>query len=665
MFGYQRTKGESEVKTIIRNRYDLFSTWEQAQISKVWQNSHLSQEIRESWERSKRYGVDPFKPLNNQILDENALRQRIEANRDLLAIAIPVMEDLYSITKGSNFCVAITDNEGYILKRIGDQEELDFTGYSNFIEGANWAEEAIGTNAVGLALVLDKPNQVFGYEHFCVCAITSTCSAAPIHDTEGNIIGVLDLTGPYKLVNAHTLGMVVACVKAIERTMELNKIYNEAKLANIHKEAIMESMSEGLIAVNETGCITHINHWAKKLLEINPIKSSSRKLRDIMETENPHFFNVIGSGRCVYGQAVVVRTKTGKKRFIVSCTPLRDQNDETIKGAVIVFHEMSKVVNKIVGAKAQITFDHLIGNNRNFRFAVEQAKMAAKTDTNILLLGESGVGKDMFAQAIHNASNRSQEAFFAINCAAIPRELIASELFGYDEGAFTGARKGGNPGKFELADRGTIFLDEIAEMPLDLQASLLRVLEEKTVIRVGGREFIPIDVRIISATNKNLQEEIQKGNFRHDLFFRLGVMPIEIPPLRQRKDDIQAMVDHFLNNICLKIGKTICKVDEEALDILMAYDYPGNVRELRNILERAINLAKGDVLTADLLPAELVNASKKPSLLSFTKEPSKDDLEEQLIRNYLSKYFNNKTEVAKVMGISRSTLYRKMKKFNI
>ena len=235
----------------------------------------------------------------------------------------------------------------------------------------------------------------------------------------------------------------------------------------------------------------------------------------------------------------------------ISSTPLSDNNGKVL-GTVIILQPMKqykKLIERVSGAHATITFADIIGRCDEFKHALMSAEIASKSNSNVLLQGESGVGKDMFAQAIHNASSRAREPFFAINCAALPRELISSELFGYEEGAFTGARKGGNPGKFELADQGTIFLDEIGEMPLDLQGSLLRLLEEGTVVRLGGREVIPVNVRIIAASNKNLLEEVKKGNFRLDLYYRLEVINIKIPPLRERVEDIPELVHHFIKTI--------------------------------------------------------------------------------------------------------------------
>lgn len=620
--------------------------------------------IIESWKRSKNYNVDALKPHNDEILNKDELNRRIRNNRAMLDIAIPAMEDLAAITKGSGFCIVITDNEGYILKRIGNKHELDFTQYGNFVEGANWSERVMGTNAVALALLHNRPVQVFGYEHYCKCACLSTCSAAPIHNSNGEIIGILDLTGPFKLSNGHTLGMAEASAKAIERTMELNRINKEIQKSDIQKEAIIESIMEGIIAIDSSGIITHINKHAQNYLKIKETDCIGKNLRTLIEDDNEYFFDLVFSDRHRYGDIVSIKIGRERKRYLLNLTPLRENGLRI--GNIIVLFEMKpihKMVNIISGARANITFDHLIGKSSNFAEAIEQAKMAAQTDSNVVLLGESGVGKDLFAQSIHNASNRKRETFLAVNCAAIPRDLITSELFGHEEGAFTGARKQGNPGKFEMADQGTLFLDEIAEAPIDLQATLLRVLEEKSILRLGGREIIPVNVRLVCATNKDLRQEISNGSFRQDLYFRLGVISIMIPSLRERRSDIPLLIDHFVESISKRLGKIVLKVDQEVYDVLMSYDWPGNVRELQNIIERAINLMKFKEVTLDLLPLEALN--KNTNFINIWEEElSKDELEKKLIIDYLDR-FHNKSDVAKALKISRSSLYRKMNKYGI
>ena len=651
------------------DKNSLQSIWQEKQqrgIEKLT-TSDMPNFIIESWKRSREYGVDPFKPHNSRIISDEELNNLITANKELLEIAIPFMEDLAVITEGSGFCITVTDNQGYILKRLGNQKELNFAQYGNFIEGANWSEEVMGTNAVALALIYDKPVQVYGHEHYCRCACLSTCSAAPIHNLSGDIIGILDLTGSYKYINAHTLGMVEASAKAIERTMVLNRVYINSIKSDIQKEAIIESITEGLIAIDEHGIVTHINKHAMDFLDIKKDNCLGENLKDLIDTDNDYFLNLVSSGRRVYGVFVSIKVGNDRKRFVLNLTPLNEKNKKEHNGNIVLLHEMkpiNRMMNKIIGAKANMGFENIIGESSNFIKAVEEAKMAAQTDSNVLLLGESGTGKDILAQSIHNASARRKESFLAINCAAVPRDLITSELFGYDEGAFTGAKKSGNPGKFELADQGTIFLDEIGETPPDLQATLLRVLEEKNLMRLGGREVIPINTRIICATNKNLQEEIRNGNFRQDLYFRLGVINITIPSLRERKSDIPLLVDHFVKNISNRLGKSVLNVRPDTYDMLLNYDWPGNIRELQNVIERAINLMKYKELTVDLLPAEIIESPGANNLNLMSGIPSKENMEEQLIRSYLSR-FSSKTEVAKALKISRSSLYRKMEKYGI
>ena len=256
-------------------------------------------------------------------------------------------------------------------------------------------------------------------------------------------------------------------------------------------------------------------------------------------------------------------------------------------GSMVMLKEIQKVrqfVNHLSGNQAKITFDDIIGQEPHFLQKLNEAKLAAATDSNVLIMGESGTGKEMLAQAIHNASKRRNKPFIAINCGGIPRDLLGSELFGYVEGAFTGAKKGGSAGKFELADGGTLFLDEIGEMSLEMQVLLLRVIQEKEVTRIGGHKVIPVDVRIIAATNKNLREEVQKGSFREDLFFRLNVMPITLPPLRERKEDIPLLARHFIGKLCQKLNKPFPEIRPDFMEALMQYDWPGIFQEAMKLV---------------------------------------------------------------------------------
>jgi transcriptional regulator with PAS, ATPase and Fis domain len=329
-----------------------------------------------------------------------------------------------------------------------------------------------------------------------------------------------------------------------------------------------------------------------------------------------------------------------------------------------------------MGARARFTFDDIIGNSCAIRQAVDLAALAAEGDSTVLLQGETGTGKEIFAQAIHNASSRSRGPYLALNCAAIPRDLMESELFGYVEGAFSGASKSGRAGKFELAAGGTLLLDEIGDLPLDMQAKLLRVLQDKAVMRIGGNKVIPVDVRIIAATNKDLEEEVHRGNFRRDLFYRLNVVSIKLPPLRDRKEDIPLLAHHFLKKTAARLNKSVTAFTREALLALTRYEWPGNIRELENAIERALNAARSTEIEPDNLPANIVAAAsaKGPGpnctpRLTQAAEPSSgmtlQELEHAALARALAANKGNIARTARQLGVSRTTLYKKVKKYKL
>ena len=455
--------------------------------------------------------------------------------------------------------------------------------------------------------------------------------------------------------------MIVAAANAIEKSLQIQKSFNKIVLADAFKASIIESISEGILALKTDRTIMHINKSAKNLLIITKPENEilSQSINNFFGKDHP--LNR-GIEYCFKHNKAVHSLETSN--YTVKYKLIYSPNEEII-GLLLVLRELKEVkkfVNRFVGARASYTFEDLIGQNDLFLSSVTLAKTASKSISTVLLVGESGTGKEIFAQAIHNYSNRKNSPFLAINCAALPRNLIESELFGYADGAFTGAKKGGNPGKFELADGGTLFLDEIGEMPLEFQAVLLRVLQENSITRIGGEKLIPVDVRIIAATNKNLEEEIKLGNFREDLFYRLNVLRIDIPPLRERPDDIVLLAEHFLNKLNQRLNKNVSQISKNALDVLTSYRWPGNARELQNVLERTINVVTDNIITVNDLPVTIKKAHEKKN--TPTLEPL-ENYEKNLIASLLSKYEGNKTKVAKFLGISRTTLYRKISEYGI
>ncbi|MGO9019840.1 MAG: sigma-54-dependent Fis family transcriptional regulator [Syntrophobacteraceae bacterium] len=616
--------------------------------------------IVDSWERCRSKGVDPYLTRVPLVLDGERLQALLERNEELIDISRPFMEHLFGFVKGSTFIVALSDANGFLIELVGDDEILESVKQGNFVRGACWSEEVAGSNGVGTVLELGKPLQICGCEHFCINSRRWTCSGAPIHNAEGEMVGAIDMTGPYENANPHTLGMVVASAHAIENEFRYRKALREIHVAHSFQKTVISSIPEIIIAIDNDENISLINNNAMKVFGAGGDKFLGRSLSELW-SRNPNIIQLIANNESLTDVEVRISFKNSHADYTLTCNPILSMNSVT--GKIIILNEIKRartLAARMMGAKAKFRFDDIIGRDGEFLETVRHAQIASRIKSNVLLLGESGTGKDLFAQAIHNSSSRRDGPYVAINCATIPRDLITSELFGYVEGAFTGSRKGGNQGKFELADGGTIFLDEIGETPLEVQAALLRVIEDKSIIKIGGTKVTTVNVRIIAATNKNLKEEVRKGKFREDLYYRSNVFTIRMVPLRKRADDIPLLVDSFLRNISRSMGKEIVCIDSGVLECFMLYQWPGNVRELQNVLERMINIAHTSKLTVDLLPSEIVG-SRSPESAEEDIEPV-DRMEHGLILKLLRSRFTKK-DIAKKLGISRSTLYRKLEKY--
>jgi PAS domain S-box-containing protein len=620
--------------------------------------------ILESWRRCREFHVNPYTTRVNKVLEQKDLQELLKRNENLIEISRPFMHNLYGFVRGSGFVVALFDDQGYMLEVLGDADVVERVKKGNFIQGACWSEEEAGTNGCGTVLKMDRPVQVFATEHYCINSHKWTCSGAPIHDPDGDLIGVIDMTGPYLNANPHTLGMVAAAAYAIENDMRMRKALSECQIADGFQKTILASIPEALIAIDNLYRISMVNENAEKIIGRGSRQLAGRSLRDVMGEDNAALFNLIQNNATLTDVEARITMRDGQSTdYTLTCNPIRTE-DRHVVGRLIILNELKRartLVTRMIGAKAKLAFDDICGVNGKFVETVNQARMVSQSNSNVLLLGESGAGKDIFAQAIHNASTRSSGPYVAINCAAIPRDLISSELFGYSEGAFTGSKRGGNQGKFELADGGTIFLDEIAETPLELQSVLLRVIEDKSITRIGGSRVTPVDVRIIAATNKNLKEEVRKGRFRDDLYYRFNVFTIQMVPLRDRPEDIPLLVDCFVQKICDAMGKRQVRVDGRVLEKFMGYSWPGNIRELQNVIERMINVVHTDELTVDLLPSEILQSQPRPALQVDVELPR--DIEKQAILKLIQAGFSKK-EIARKMDMSRSTLYRKLDKYN-
>lgn len=662
-------------KRLLSKNKNFIKAWELFTSQGILKRELIRDVIADSWLRSKACHVDPLtKNIKIKLNDEQLAKRRQQFKR-LLKTAKHFMESLHKIVGSTGLIVRLTDRDGYILECIGDMELIERYGNLNLYIGCNVKEEEIGTNAIGTALAIGMPIQVLGAEHYCKQYHNWTSSACPIRDEKGEILGVLSMTGPCENVHPHTLGMVLAAAESIENEMKLEQTNKQLKTANKHFYAIMESISEGLITIDNRGIVMDINLFARRFLSLNEEDIVGKSINIILDKTNTNkILKIISNGKKYEESEVYFKTKSGRKiSCIISVTPIKDTSTHEVEGIVITFKEARKVhklVNKIVGAEAIYTFEDILGESKKIKDTIKLASAAANSDATILLLGESGTGKEMFAHSIHNKSPRRNKPFVFLNCAAIPRDLVATELFGYVEGAFTGAKRGGHPGKFELADGGTIFLDEIGDMPLETQTNLLRVLETKEVVRIGGHHVIPTNVRVIAATHKDLKKEVELGNFRRDLFYRLNVMPIHIPPIRNRRKDIKIFIDYFLEKISTNLGKKINGVSDSFYEGMMNYSWPGNVRELQNVMQLAINIVDNHgVLEYEHLPSHMKlkdTAKDTPQNHGLSKELlTLEEIERIAISKTIREVDGNMALAAKILGIGRSTLYRKMDKYQL
>ena len=444
-----------------------------------------------------------------------------------------------------------------------------------------------------------------------------------------------------------------AQIKAYELELEKKKL-----------ETLLNSMDKAIVSIDTYGNIDRYNSKFKKIFKLNHTVHNENifNILDFMKNTSISKFEKEKSNSFYYKKENYIL------RGVYNVSNITLNNE--LKGYVIDFIDKKDAIknyNKI-NKDYKIMLDSIIGESKIIKATKKEAVMASKSTSTVLITGESGTGKELFARAIHNHSKRSENPFIAVNCAAIPDNLLESELFGYEEGAFTGAKKGGNLGKFELADKGTIFLDEIGDMSLHLQAKLLRVLQEKELNKIGSNSNKIIDVRVIAATNKNLEDMVSNGLFREDLYYRLNVIPINLPSLRERKEDISLLINFMVKEYAKKLDKNVDCVDEEVLEKLIKYKWPGNIRELQNIIEYSVNMCSSNIVTIDLLPNKIKQNKKNEKIVDFEEIETLEEIERREIIKALNKYKDYKRDkelVAKALGISRATLYRKLDKYNI
>lgn len=620
----------------------------------------LRPEIADSWVRCYK---DKSLEFNLEPIPAYMLKIKQEKNKHLIETARPVMQDIFDMMKdiASSYVVALFDNEGDIIDLIDKGNDLIQLGVRcNDINGS--------TGAIAIALKNDQLTEVSGYEHLFPLAHNFHSVAAAIHNYDHDIAGVLavvNMTGSLPAVPP----MVFLGTKLIDASGMLQQVTE-------YNSPILNIFPHMVVSTDEQGRIIHANQKFLEHIEFSSEEVSGQYLKQYLfgsidynalfslSIKSSEFNNVI----IKHGKNT--SSKTGEHTFRVTKRIFNEDSNYPL--IVLIFQNSnSATTKKDISIDSIMAFNDLIGESSAFFQVKQLAQKVAHSSFNVLIQGESGTGKEMIAQAIHKESGIAGP-FVAVNCGAIPRELMQSELFGYVEGAFTGAKKGGSKGKFELADGGTLFLDEIGEMPLDMQVSLLRFLQDRIITPVGGNISKKVAVRFIAATNRALYKEVQNGNFREDLYYRLNVIQIDMPPLRDRREDIPLLANHILKNLCQKLDINDIEISQDVLDNLCCYSWPGNVRELHNVMERSLIYANSNVITLDCLPFYIGKMACESSIPIAPNmvDPANigTDLKSHemcIILESLKRHNFNITKSAQELGIVRSTLYKKMAEFGI
>lgn len=597
-------------------------------------------------------------------------------NKELLNQSEQIMESICEYMD-SYVSIFLVNKEGYILK------EKKCRGYNlnlgmNLPLGGRFTEKFNGNTSISTSLAENRPICLIGEEHFCECYHDYATLSAPVYSGD-EIIGVLSAIGLKENASPYALGILAASARAISIGYEAEKINKAIVEKNKCENAIVETLTDGVLTVDKDGFVTYLNQVGAEILCVNRENSIGKHISNVVDFK-PVVLDVLKTGKGYIDKEFLLTTTAGIKiHFIKTAVPIKDENGNivTVVDTFRKIKRVNKFLNEMTGAYANFSFEDIIGSSTKLQECINTAKSAAGSLSNVLITGESGTGKELIAHSIHNFSDRRKQPFVSINCGAIPRELLESELFGYEPGSFTGASTKGRIGKFELADGGTIFLDEIGEMPMDMQVKLLRVIQDRKLTRVGGNSVFDLDVRIIAATNKNLLELCKKGIFREDLYYRINVLHVNLPPLRERKEDIHELIHHFIKKISNYLNKDVNDISANAMKKIMSYSWPGNIRELENTIERAVNLCGGNIITENEIfnnewgtsndvvnQTDLSETAVSEALSEKDIEPL-DVIERRAIERALSISGGNITITANLLHVTRNTIYNKMKKYNL
>ena len=626
------------------------------------------QVICEAWVKSRELGLDPNIPRAKTVMNAEQLEKKLRQG-DLGKAALSIMESLSDSLSNSKHVIVLADSQGRMLHSVGHEEVQGKLEDINFRPGGLWSEQEVGPNGIGTPLAIGRPEVVMGHEHYCTGWQPWVCYGAPIPDVYGTgSAGVIDITGPVSDIRAETMSLAISLSHSIHSGLSFLQLHRREILRSVSREKMMRWPSDGVLVLDENGYIIDYNQRATRLMNLT--------FPDCVENPITHFLPSIWqvAHKCIQNNIyeefkLDMKTDGGLTHNLrVRIEPIL-YRDEHLGALLVVTGQERLSASEIARAKrqqpanTQYTFDDIRGSSESIKAAMNIAHAAAHDPLNssVLIIGETGTGKELVAQSIHAESQRADQPFIALNCAALPKDLIESELFGYVPSTINGARKNGMKGKFEHANGGTIFLDEIDSLDPVLQSKFLRVLDNKVISRIGSVETIDLDVRVIAAGSPKLHKMVEEGNFREDLFHRLSVLEIPLPPLRDRGEDLLELTYEFLERECWAAGRQLLDLTEEVSKTLLAYTWPGNVRELNNLCKRWVLLASGDSVEMHHLPEKLQRTDTTPISVNNIDAQSLRAINDELIKATLIETNGNISKAAKVLGIDRTTIYRRKK----
>ena len=638
--------------------------------------------IAQSHQRCASIGLSRIEAPDYAPLGRPDLAETLARNRRLYTHAAPVMEMLYEQIVNTQSMVVLTDACGTILHSIGDDDFLAKASKVALQPGVNWSESSKGTNGMGTALMNEAPTLVHGDEHFMHANHFLTCSAAPIFDPRGNILGVLDVTGDQRRYHQHTMGLVKMSARMIENHWLSDDFRNVMRLHLHSRVEFLGTLMEGLLAVSRDGRIVGANRTALDHLGLSGAAVRMHSVTSLFGTSVgalvDHFRAPLAAPLALSlpnGTPCHVRARFNWGTWYGLGDPLGPAPTQAVPEPVPVTPPAVTLVAEATPAvappRSASGLRFLDTGDAQMRSLLGKLRKVIDRDIPILVLGETGTGKELLARAIHQDSERSRMPFVAVNCASIPETLIEAELFGYEDGAFTGARRKGAIGKIVQANGGTLFLDEIGDMPLALQARLLRVLQERQVVPLGGHKPVAVDVALVSATHRNLHEMIEAKAFREDLYYRLNGLVVKMPPLRERSD-LPALVARICSEECSGAVPTLAA---DVVELFRRYHWPGNLRQLANVLRTAAVMAAGEpTITREHLSDDFLDdceraaargcAADAAGATAAAAAPATGTLEEievEMIRRAVEAAGGNISEASKRLGISRNTIYRKLR----